>query len=134
MRKEAATKVTKTILKELRGASARERVLHRLHVVVLVLNGLSAVEAGTIYGDSARAVAYWVTRFKHSGVQGLEEESGRGRPSKLTEDQLKHLQTFVEKERDQSRTVNADAVSSYLLKTFRVRLTPRQCWRILKRL
>jgi putative transposase len=124
----------KETLKMLRGNSSRERLLHRLHSVALVLRGYSASEAARIYGDSARAVAYWVTRFNRHGIEGLEEEMGRGRPSRLNAAQWKNVQAFVNKAAVKSKRVNGDTLSSFLMEQFGIALTPRQCWRILKRL
>src|SRR5262249_47724357 len=95
--------ITKSSLQELRGTSARERLLHRLHSVALVLNGCSGSEAARIYGDSARAVAYWVTRFKRYGIEGLRDEARPGRPSRLNLSQLKKVQRFVNQSKAKSK-------------------------------
>ena len=134
MKQKKTFHITKAMLKELGGDSPRERLLHRLHSVALVLNGLSAVETGRIYGDSARAVSYWVTRFNQKGIEGLYEESRPGRPSRLSADQLKKLQTFVKQSMTSSKPVNAETAAAYILKKFEISLTHRQCWRILKKL
>jgi transposase len=126
--------LTKAAVKELHGDSARERLLHRLHSVVLVLNGTSSSAVAQMFDDSPRAVAYWVKRFKRHGIAGLHEAKRPGRPSKLHEHQLTHLQTFVNQSTAQSKPISADVVAAYIFKKFRISLTPRQCWRILKRL
>jgi transposase len=126
--------ITKKLALTLRGESPRERLLHRLHAVVLVLSGKSALEIGKLFTDSPRAISYWVTRFKARGIAGLEEEARPGRPSKLSDSQMKQVQTFVRKMNAKSQPLNSEALSSYLLNQFKVALTPRQCWRILKRL
>jgi transposase len=100
----------------------------------LVLSGFSASEVARIYGDSPRAVAYWVKRFNDEGAAGLEEEARPGRPSKLNAAQMKKVQTFLKRSRAKSQPVNADALSSFILTDLRISLTPRQCWRILNRL
>jgi len=134
MTRASKKRLTKYALKVLRGNSSRERLLHRLHSVVLVFNGLSASEAARMYGDSPRAVAYWVTRFKEDGIEGLQEEVGRGRPSRLNADQWKKVQIFVNQSTAKSKPLNGQAVSAFLLAEFEIALTPRQCWRILKQL
>ena len=134
MKQKKTFHITKAMLKELGGDSSRERLLHRLHSVALVLNGISSVETGRIYGDSARAVSYWVTRFKQNGIEGLYEESRPGRPSRLSADQLIRLQTFMKKTTTLSKPLNAETVASYILKEFEIFLTHRQCWRILKKM
>jgi len=122
------------MLSTLRGDSSRERLLHRLHSVALVLSGLSASEAARIYGDSPRAVAYWVTRFKKDGLDGLHEETRPGRPSKLNQFQLKKLQTFLNKSAAKSKSMKAEILAEYISKEFGIVLTVRQCWRIVNRL
>jgi len=128
------TKLTKDALKTLRGNSSRERVLHRLHSVALVLAGYSASETARIYGDSPRAVAYWVTRLKKHGLEGLTDEARPGRPSRLNPAQWTRVQRFVNQQTKQSKPVNGDVLAGFLQAEFKIKLTPRQCWRILKRL
>jgi len=122
------------MLSTLRGESSRERLLHRLHSVALVLSGLSASETAHIYGDSPRAVAYWVTRFKKDGLDGLHEVVRPGRPSKLNRSQMKKLQTFLNKSGEKSKSVKAEILAEYISKEFGISLTVRQCWRIVNRM
>jgi transposase len=126
--------VTKRMVRDLCVESSRARVLHRLHCVALVQNGLSSSEVSRIFSDSPRAVAYWVQRFKEYGLVGLEEESKAGRPPKLNSAQTKKLQSFLIRARANSKHVNAEIVAAYISKEFEIAITPRQCWRILKRL
>ena len=131
--KKPKYETTKDTLKILRGDSSRERLLHRLHCVVMALNGSSASESARIYGDSPRAVAYWVRRFQQGGIEGLNEEARPGRPSRLNDAQMKKVQTYLTKAGAQSKPVNAEMLSVFILKKFKIFLTPRQCLRILKR-
>jgi transposase len=124
----------KALIKSLHGSSPSERLLHRLHSIALVLSGLSASEAARLYGDSPRAVAYWVTRYKQRGLEGLQEESRPGRPSRLNPSQTEKLRGFLKQSRKRSQKVTANVLSKYIKQTFGVTLTIRQCWRILKRL
>jgi transposase len=126
--------VSKKTLAQLRGDSARERLLHRLHSVVLVLSGSSASQAGRTYGDSPRAVAYWVKRFKEAGLDGLGDEERSGRPPKLKPTQLKTLQILITRSQKEGKPMNAETMRTHVLKAYGVSLTHRQCWRILKRL
>ncbi|HLH53998.1 MAG TPA: helix-turn-helix domain-containing protein [Verrucomicrobiae bacterium] len=130
MSRKVEVEPTASLQRELRGKTPRERWLHRLHSVVLVLSGRSASEAGAIYGDSPRAVAYWVSRFKEKGTAGLEEDQRPGRPTKLNEEQTRELQVFLKRARQQSRRITAKALRDFIISKFRIRLTVRQCWRI----
>ena len=134
MNKKSSHAITNEMLSTLRGDSSRERLLHRLHSVALVLSGLSASETARIYGDSPRAVAYWVTQFKKDGLDGLHEETRPGRPSKLNQSQLKKLQTLLNKSATKSKSVKAEILAEYISKEFGIVLTVRQCWRIVNRL
>src|SRR6202030_712578 len=69
MKRQKHFTIPKALLKRLRGNSSSERLLHRLHAVALVSGGLSASEVGQIYGDSTRAVAYWVTQYRKNGYE-----------------------------------------------------------------
>jgi transposase len=126
--------VTKAVQRALRGETPRERLLHRLHSVVLVLSGLSASEAGRIYGASPRAVAYWVSRFNEAGLASLEEDQRPGRPSKLDDQQMRKLQIFLKRAKRNSETVNGEALAKFILTEFGISLTARQCWRILNKI
>jgi transposase len=125
--------LTKAIQRQVRGDTPRERLLHRLHSIVLVLNGRSASEVAGIYGDSPRAVAYWVSRFKEEGIAGLEEHQRPGRPSKLDARQVKTLQTFLKRAKHKSKPINARALAAFIVSEFGISLTARQCWRILNK-
>jgi transposase len=121
----------KELVSKLHGASLHERILHRLHSVALVVSGRSASEAARIYGDSPRAVAYWVTRYEKEGVKGLGEDSRPGRPAKLNPSEIKKVHTFLNKSRERSKQVTANALQKYIKQGFGVTLTTRQCFRIL---
>jgi transposase len=129
------TKKDKTVTKEMieciHGMNARERVLHRLHSVVLVLRGHSAKEVAAMYDDAPRSVAYWVTRFKKSGIDGLVDKPRAGRPPQLGDPEQEKVRRFVLSERKNGQSVNASRLAAFILKSFKVTLTTRQCWRIL---
>ena len=134
MIKKSKHSMNKATLKALRGKSSRERLLHRLHCVAMALNGSSASEAARIYGDSPRAVAYWVTQFKQCGIDGLEENSRPGRPSTLDAEQLNVLQRFIKTSQNKGKTINASELENFIFREFKVSVNPHLSWRILKKL
>ena len=134
MKQNPSFNITSGAVRDLCAESPRARLLHRLHSVALVAYGLSASEVARIFDDSPRAVAYWVKRFKQHGLAGLEEESKPGRPSKLAPAQMKKLQAFVNRSKRTGKPVKAETLVDFISKEFRIALTIRQCWRILKRL
>ena len=133
MKQNAQFILTGRMVRDMCARSADARLLHRLHCVALVTNGLSASEVARIFADSPRAVAYWVTRFKKKGLDGLREEVRPGRPPKLNPAQMKKLQTFLELSRKRSKQLRPETLSEYISEQFGISLTSRQCWRILKR-
>src|ERR1039457_2217177 len=110
--------LTGRMVRDICAKSPDARFLHRLHCVALVCNGLSASEVASIFADSPRAVAYWMTRFKKDRLDGLREETRPGRPPKLNPSQMRRLQTFVKLIRARSRPVKAQNLSEYISKQF----------------
>lgn len=134
MKQKAQFILTGNMVRDISSKSPDAKLLHRLHCVALVFGGFSASEVGRIFNDSPRAVAYWVTRFKKTGMDGLREEARPGRPPKLSPSQMKELQIFLQQSRARSPLVKAQILSEYISKQFSIVLTVRQCWRIVKRL
>lgn len=134
MKNNAQFKITGHIVRDLCARTAHERLLHRMHCVALVAYGLSSSEVARIFDDSPRAVAYWVKRFKQSGLAGLEEEARPGRPSKLNSEQMEKLQKYLKRSAMKSSPIKAKALSLYIMEEFGIELTKSQCWRILKQL
>ena len=134
MKSKTKPTTRQAVLNELHGHSESERLLHRLHSVALVLAGHSASEAARIFDDSPRAVAYWVTKFKRMGIEGLRSEPRSGRPAVLSAVQMKTLEKFVNQREAGSKPVNAKTTSQYIKRKFGIDMTERHCWRILKRL
>jgi len=126
--------LTGQMVRDLCAESPDKRLLHRLHCVALVNHGLSASEAARIFNDSPRAVAYWVTRFKKEGIDGLREEARPGRPPKLNPSQMKKLKAFLKQSSAKSEPVKAETLSAYITNEFNIIITSGQCRRILKRL
>jgi transposase len=126
--------LTGQMVRDLCAESPDMRLLHRLHCVALVNHGLSASEAARCFGDSPRAVSYWVTRFKKEGIGGLREETRPGRPSKLNSSQMKKVQAFLKQSCAGSRPVKAETLSTFISNEFNIIITSGQCRRILKRL
>ena len=60
------------------------RYFHRLHAVLHVLDGASSHDAARLYGDSPRAIEYWVNRLISQGLTGLLDGNHPGRPARLS--------------------------------------------------
>ena len=134
MKRQKHFTIPKALLKKLRGNSSSERLLHRLHAVALVAGGLSASEVGQIYGDSPRAVAYWVTQYRKSGFEGLQEEDRPGRPCGIKPNADEEAANFC-------GTISCEITNGeceHPLQVYQRRVRHfsdiPQCWRILNRL
>jgi transposase len=109
---------------------------HRLHGVLAVARGLSCYKTAAIWGQSPRAVEYWVKRFKTEGVKGLQEKKRPGRPTTLTSEQMEFLQSDLERGPE---AVGVDArkwtgilLAKHLREYYGVEMGVRQCQRLLK--
>jgi transposase len=134
MKKDEHFSMNEEVFSLLRGMNKRERTLHRLHCVALVLGGMPAQQVSAFYGDAPRAIAYWVTRFKTKGFSGFGETKVRGRLPRLDSSQLKRLQRFIQTEQKKGKRVNADTLAAHIKKTFDVVFARRQCWRLIRQL
>lgn len=133
MKKINQSPFSKELLKKLRGSTAEERFLHKLHCIVLCHAGYTAKAVGEIYGDSARAVSYWLMYFNEKGEDSLRDKARPGRPKKLNAAQMRKVKAFAEKSALQGNPISAPALSRYIKETFNVDLTGQQCWRFLKK-
>jgi len=109
---------------------------HRLHGVLAVCRGLSCYKTAAIWGQSPRAVEYWVQRFTTEGISGLQEKKRPGRPNTLTGEQLEFLQSDLDRGPE---AVGVDAkkwtgltLRKHLSEFYGVEMGVRQCQRMLK--
>jgi len=68
--------------------SEEARYDNKLHGVLLACNGMTCEEIAGVLGRGIRTIQYWIRRFNEKGFAGLREREGRGRPSRLTEQEL----------------------------------------------
>lgn len=125
---------TKEILRREIRRSDEARYDHRLHAVLLAVDGRSPYDIAELLGDAPRSVYNWIKLFQEDGLQGLRETLRPGRPTRLTEMQL---QTLVEdmvrspEEFGYDQVIWDGALLAYHLeKTFGVKLGVRQCQRL----
>ena len=125
---------TKEILRREIRRSDEARYDHRLHAVLLAVDGRSPYDIAELLGDAPRSVYNWIKLFQEDGLRGLRETPRPGRPTRLTEMQL---QTLVEdmvrspEEFGYDQVIWDGALLAYHLeKTFGVKLGVRQCQRL----
>lgn len=107
---------------------------HRLHGVLLVSQGFSALEVANWLGQSPRTVQYWVRRFNEDGFAGLRESERPGRPSALGEADLELLGRELRKPpADFGYAQNlwdGKLLQEHLAQRYNVELGVRQCQRL----
>ena len=114
------------------------RYAHRLHVILLLLNGRSAKETAEIFNVPLRTVQYWAQKFKAKQLDGLKEEPRPGRKSRLSPAQLEQLA----RELRQSPSIfgynqgfwDGPLLQYHLEKHYQVKMTRRNCEKIFHRL
>ena len=110
------------------------RYFHRLHAVLHVLDGASSHDAARLYGDSPRAIEYWVNRLISQGLTGLLDGNHPGRPARLSIKDLAKLRQDISRN---PRELGYDQnlwdgllLSHHLTEKYSVSLSVRQCQRL----
>jgi transposase len=134
---EATEEMLSVLQDEIR-RSQESRYDHRLHAVLLVAQGMSAPKVAQLLGDGTRTVQYWVLRFNAEGLSGLVEGERPGRFARLSESQLERIEAIL-RESPRSQGMRATlwdgkTLAEWLRRTWAVKLSVRQCQRVLLRL
>lgn len=114
------------------------RYFHRLHAVLHVLDGTSTQDTARLYGDSPRAIEYWVQRLISKGLDGLQEGFHPGRPTRLSSQNLVKLRKDISRS---PRELGYDQnlwdgllLSHHLSQKYSISLSIRQCQRLFHKL
>lgn len=118
--------------------SEEARYDHRLHAILLVSSGMNCPKVAEVLGDPERTIRYWAKRFNDEGLQGLIENERPGRPSKLTNKQIKQIDKVLRKSpRDVGMVTgiwDGKTLSAYIENKFQLNIGTRQCQRIFRML
>lgn len=129
--------VTLVIQDEIR-RSEEARYDHRLHVILLIVNGMTCPQISKLFGDAERTVRHWVHRFNEDGLVGLVDLDHPGRPCRLTEENLKRINEVLRKTPEDFGLIghlwDGKTLAVFVQKKFKVDLSVRQCQRIFKHL
>ena len=114
------------------------RYFHRLHAVLQILDGVSSHDTARLYGDSPRAIEYWVNRLISQGLAGLLDGNHPGRPTRLSpEDMAKLCKDIRRSPRDLGYDQNlwdGLLLSHHLAQKYSISLSVRQCQRLFHQL
>jgi transposase len=111
---------------------------HRLHGVLLVAQGMSCRRVAQLLGDAPRSVENWVNGFEQHGLKALAERSGRGRKSRLSEEQFAEIGRWL-RANPQSQGMEGNLwdgpmLSACVKKHFEIDLSIRQCQRLFRQM
>jgi len=107
------------------------RYNHRLHGLLLIAQGMSALEVAKLLGDAPRTVQYWVRRFEEKGLAGLWERERSGRPRRLSSQQLQAVEAALRRQPVEfglrGNLWDGKTLSAWIKQRFGVTLGVRQC-------
>jgi transposase len=109
----------------------------RLYAVYQVSLGKSSRSLEQLYNTSFKQITNWVHQFEKEGLEGLKDKEGRGRKSRLTEDQREKLRSVLVNETPMNYGYNTETwtgplVGQYLKNEFGIAYRKAQVYNILK--
>ena len=118
--------------KAILSSSDDSRFHFRVFAVNLVLSGFPASEIGKMAGVSKVAVTSWVKAVDENGFDALRSKGRSGRPSKLTEEQLKEIDSVLQSDPNTYgyKLWDGPSLSAYIKDTYKISLSTRQCQRL----
>lgn len=118
--------------------SDESRYDHRLHGVLLVSQGFSCYEVGSMLGHTPKTIETWVNQFNVKGFAGLQEEFKSGRPPSLNETMISSINSDL---RNNPRNFgysqnlwDGKLLSYHIEKVYEIKLGVRQCQRLFNKL
>ncbi|MBY5947384.1 helix-turn-helix domain-containing protein [Photobacterium rosenbergii] len=114
--------------------NAQKRI--RLLALAHFKDGKNRSEIARSLKVSRSSVNNWVSRFIKLGLEGLEDKPRSGRPSTLSEEQVKRLQQYIELWNDEHEDIKLTGVdiNSYIKREFDVEFEPSHIYRLIKKL
>ena len=107
---------------------------HKVEMVNLVLSGLTPSYLSTYCGDSKNTITRWVKIADEQGFEALKVKKQTGRPPKLMREQEAEICAIIEEDDPKKYGYNVwdgPSLSAYIEKTYAVKLSVRQCQRLL---
>jgi transposase len=114
------------------------RFVRRLDIVLLICEGHSLPYVSDLFGVNPTTVQRWIHRLNESGLSGLKDQTGRGRPPRLSETDLSRLCRDV---KQSPQVFGYDAtrwdgklLSHHLRTQYGIDLKVRQCQNLFKKM
>ena len=118
--------------KAIMSSTDESRFLFRVFAVNMVLSGTPASQVGASAGFTKAAVTGWVKTVDEQGFEALRPQKRLGRPTKLTEDQLKEIDVVIQTDPKEHglKVWDGPSLSSYIKSRYGVDIGIRQCQRL----
>ncbi|WP_416176985.1 helix-turn-helix domain-containing protein [Dialister sp.] len=118
--------------KEIMSSTDDARFHFRVFSVNMVLSGLPASQISKLAGVSKMTVSSWVKIADEKGFDALKLKGHKGRPSKLTDGQLKEIKQILTSEPKQYgyNVWDGPSLSDYISSKYNITLSVRQCQRL----
>jgi len=95
-------------IKALFNSEEKYKIGLRLYAVYQVSLGQPSRKLEELYNTSFKQILNWVKRFEAEGLEGLRDKPGRGRKSRLTQDQGERLTVLLTDESPLDYGYNTD--------------------------
>lgn len=124
------------IIAEIR-RSDDSRYDHRLHGLLLVVNGMSPYEVSEVIGNSPKSIENWINVFLKEGFKGIREPQRQGRPPRLSAIMDNIGSDLRKNPRELGYSQNlwdGKLLSHHVMEKYGIVLGTRQCQRIFRKL
>ena len=117
---------------EIMSSSDESKYLFRVFAVNMVLAGTPASEVGISAGFSKATITGWVKTVDEKGFEALRLRHKTGRPSKLTQEQLKEIDKVLQSNPKNYgfKVWDGPSLSAYIKAQYDINIGVRQCQRI----
>ena len=118
--------------KAIMSSSDESRFHFRVFAVNMVLSGFPASEIAKMAGVSKVAVTGWVKAVDEKGFDALRSKGRTGRPSKLTDEQMKEIDVALQSDPNiyGFKLWDGPSLSSFINNKYGISMSVRQCQRI----
>lgn len=127
--------------KEYLNKDAEARFMQRVQIIQYLAENKdqSCIDAGRLFSVSPKAILKWIKKVNEtSDLESLREKPGRGRRTRLTNEQLVKIEKIIkakpEKVGIKAKTWTGTVLAQYITEKLEVEIQARQCQRILQNL
>ena len=114
------------------------KYIHRLDLVLLAVNGMSAKQISQLYGEPIKTIQTWTKKACEQGIQALRTSPKPGRTPRLTQAQMSSLEHDLQHSPlefgYECNLWDGILLSKHILEKYDALLQVRQCQRILHKL